>query len=154
MKKLPILISLLAGLWLCGCIDGTEEGGACSANSECRSNLCHAGICGAKLPDTTKLNASHANINYCHAVTNVCKLDDTYRVFEGCVESMEAMRNLAPKCTKEWDDAYICMAAQDCYTIDVYDDPLPNLYYNEVNISGAPDNCEPLIAVYLYCATH
>ena len=126
-----------------------EIGDACTSNDQCASGYCYNNsVCKAKGSSGT-VNTSDANEKYCNAVINDCSLD-IYRNYEGCLESMDVMRNFAPDCTKEWDDAYTCIAAQSCWTLSVYDKSLSivNIEYGDLS---APQNCKALAREYVTC---
>ena len=126
-----------------------EIGDACTSNDQCASEYCYDNtVCRAK-GSGGSADSSKANEKYCEAVVNDCALD-IYRNYDGCVDAMSVMRALEPDCTKEWDDAYVCIAASDCWSLEVYDKSLSVL---DIGYGGpsVPENCRTLAREYIYC---
>ena len=123
-------------------------GDTCTSSDQCASNYCYQNACQNKGGGT--VSSSDANKKYCDAIINECHIE-LYRNYNGCVESMDLLRTVAPKCTKEWDDAYKCIAAQVCDDLELYDRPLSELdKYNTLSV-WVPQKCVSLAEKYIEC---
>ena len=129
-----------------------DVGDPCTANDQCASNYCYNNtVCQVK-STPSPVSTSDANQKYCDAMLNECTYTSVYRNYNGCVESMDALRALYPSCTAEWDTSYVCISSQSCSNIRHYDTPLSNLskYYT---LSGwVPEACVSLVEKYVKCA--
>ncbi len=97
------------------------------------------------------MSTSDANLKYCDAMLNDCGYTDVYRNYNGCVESMSVLRNLVPKCVKEWDNAYTCIAAQSCRDLRYYDDPITEIAAHNYIPAYVPSACVALAEAYVKC---
>ena len=82
---------------------------------------------------------------------NDCSYTGVYRNYDGCVETMSVLRNLVPKCTKEWDNAYTCIAAQSCSDLKYYDDPITEISTENYVPAHVPKACAALVEAYVDC---
>ena len=130
-----------------------EIGDPCSSNDQCASGYCYNNyVCRNKGDNGggSNVSTSDANNKYCNAVMNECNLD-IYRSYEGCVEAMGVMRNLKPNCVKEWDAAYICIAAQTCDELEHYDRALSELDDLDDPYFYVMNNCQAMATDYIKC---
>ncbi|MBR4984129.1 MAG: hypothetical protein IKY83_00110 [Proteobacteria bacterium] len=126
-----------------------DIGDACTSNDQCESAYCYQNTCKSKSGST--VTTSDANKKYCDAMLNECSYTGVYRNYDGCVETMDILRTLAPKCTKEWDNAYTCIAAQTCYDIRTYNDPITEIGPMNYVPAYSPDACDALVQAYVDC---
>ena len=126
-----------------------EIGDSCSSNDQCASAYCSNRVCQVKSSSSGSVSTSDANKKYCDAMLNDCKDTDVYRNYNGCLDTMNILRSQTPGCTREWDNAYTCMAAQSCFDIDVYDRALSELSKSNTVSSWVPKNCVSLAQAYV-----
>lgn len=139
-----------------GSTEKLEVGDACTSNDQCASNYCYNNtVCrsnsGSGGDGSISGSTSDANLKYCDALINVCEDSSMYRSYEGCVDTMALLRDIAPECRSEWDAAYKCISSATCSDIRTHDKPLSELSeWHDLNY-WVPDACVTLASMYQKC---